>query len=134
MKLRALVTSLSSAEIAVLKRLLLARENALLSADADEYAVNNYACPHCGHRKFFKNGRVRGSQRFKCHKCSKTFGLKTNTMFHATRKPLDLWSQYIDLLFEQKSIRQIVRELEIAPPTAFFWKHKILAGRNYRSR
>ena len=79
-----------------------------------------------GHRKFYKNGRVLGTQRFKCHQCSKTFGMKTNTLFHGTRKPLSVWSRYIDLLFEQKSMREIAKELDLAITTAFFWRHKIL--------
>ena len=110
------------------KRLLLAREHEDLSADADEYAINNYACPYCGYRKFYKNGRVRDTQRFKCHECSKTFGMKTNTLFHGTRKPLSVWSRYIDLLFEQKSIRAIAKDLDLAVTTAFFWRHKILVA------
>lgn len=126
MELRNIIDSLSRTQLATAKKLLLAKEHEYLSADSNEYAINNYACPHCGHRKFYKNGKVRENQRFKCHGCSKTFGIRTNTLFHGTRKPISVWSRYIDCLFEQKSVRKIAEELDLAASTAFFWRHKVL--------
>lgn len=91
-----------------------------------ENSQNNFTCPHCGHDKIYKNGSVRGSQRFKCHKCNKSFGMTTNTIFQKTQKDLSVWKQYIDLMFENRSIRYISEKLKISVPTSFYWRHKIL--------
>ena len=126
MNLRRIIKSLSDLEKKELKRLLLLEEVSVDSENIDKNSVNNFSCPHCQGYKIHKNGHVRRVQRYKCRECGKTFSLRTNTLLHGTKKNSSLWSAYLDLLFEQKSVRHISKQLEIGHTTAFYWRHKVL--------
>ena len=131
MEMASLIKSLSPSELQELKTLLLQNDidAATNSAeDVEKHAVNQISCPHCQSNRIFKNGHVRGVQRYRCHGCQKTFSLRTNTPLNKTRKPVEVWSAYIDLLFEQKSLRHIANKLEISLTTSFYWRHKILGS------
>jgi len=91
-----------------------------------ENSQNNFTCPHCGHDKIYKNGSVHGKPRFKCHSCNKSFGLTTKTIFAKSKKDLGMWKQYIELMFENRSIRYIAEKMKISVSTSFYWRHKIL--------
>ena len=50
--------------------------HALSSMDA---AIAGAGCPHCNRFKRVKNGLGRGTQRYHCKDCSRTFNAATNT-------------------------------------------------------
>ncbi len=91
-----------------------------------EKSLNSHICPHCKSGKIRKNGVINGTQRFKCMSCNKFYSIKTNTLFQNSNKSLDVWFQYIDLMFEGKSLSQIAGMMNINIKTAFYWRHKIL--------
>ena len=88
---------------------------------------NPTKCPHCNSENVTNRGSCRGIKRYKCKECSKTFNAKTKTAFHHTKKPLETWNKYLDLMFtNQMPLRKIAKATGLNLRTAFFWRHKIL--------
>ena len=92
-----------------------------------ESCINNSNCPHCQGNHIVKIGKVNGIQRFKCRNCGKNFSLKTNTAFAYSKKSIEIWHAYIELMSDKLSIRKIAERLKINKNTALLWRHKILS-------
>jgi len=84
-------------------------------------------CPHCGHPKYVKFGVDKGSQRYKCKSCNRNFTEYTGTWLEGIHKK-ELIDEYLQLMFEEKSLDKITELLGINKKTAFDWRHKILAS------
>lgn len=84
------------------------------------------ACPYCNNIKFIKYGKYNNIQRYKCKECSKTFSLSTNTPWSYTKKNMQMWIKYIDLMFNCNTLKECANKLSIHITTAFAWRHKIL--------
>ena len=85
------------------------------------------SCPNCGSASFKKFGRVRGKQRYMCKECSKTFGANNKTAFYCSKRPLEQWNHYIELMFSGHfSLRRMAENVGIHYTTAFYWRQKIL--------
>ena len=87
---------------------------------------NNYRCPHCNSTHIVKNGKSGKEQQFKCLDCKKNYSIKTKTLFFHTRKSINKWKEYIELMKDGKSLRYIAEKLNINLKTSFYWRHKIL--------
>ena len=87
---------------------------------------NNCICPHCNHNHIVKMGKNGTVQKFKCKDCGKMFSVKTNTIFANSNKPISLWKEYIQLMFDGLTLEKISKRLSINIKTAFYWRHKIL--------
>ena len=88
---------------------------------------NPTKCPHCECENVTTRGSCRGIKRYKCKECSKTFNAKTKTAFHHTKRPLETWNHYIELMFSgHMSLRKIAKETGLNLRTAFYWRHKVL--------
>jgi len=85
------------------------------------------ACPHCGGRHYFRYGKMRGLQRFKCKDCGRTFTEYTGTWLDGIHKK-SLAAPYMSLMIEHSSLDKIRRQLNINKKTAFDWRHKILSS------
>lgn len=83
-------------------------------------------CPHCQSTKFVKNGTSRGTKRFLCKDCGKSFTTTTNTIFFNAKKDILIWQKYIHCMVEKYSLRKTAEICDISLPTAFAWRHKIL--------
>ena len=85
-------------------------------------------CPHCKHTEIRSAGKARGVQRYKCKSCKKTFNAKTKTAFHCTKKSLDVWNDFLDLMFnyDPMGVRKMGEHLGIHYRTAFHWRHKVM--------
>lgn len=95
---------------------------------------NGYVCPHCGKIHIRKHGTKQGKQRYICMDCGKTFTEYNNTVFFSTKKTLNLWLEYIELMMTGLSLAKIADKLNISVPTAFQWRHKILKTiKNFQS-
>jgi transposase-like protein len=91
-----------------------------------EELLNKQACcPHCGEKHYYRYGKDKGSQRFKCNECHRTFTEYTGTWQEGLHKKV-LVDQYILMMSEQKSLDKISAALHINKKTAFDWRHKIL--------
>lgn len=85
-----------------------------------------HSCPHCKSTSFVKNGTSRGTKRFLCKDCGKSFTTTTNTIFFNKKKDLSVWQKYIHCMIEKYSLRKSAEICNIALSTAFYWRHKIL--------
>ena len=99
--------------------------------DSLELKLNNDSpnkCPHCGSTEIRSGGKARGIQRFKCKECRKTFGANNKTPFFYSKKSMETWNHYLDLMFNgyRMSVRDIAKASGIDKNTAFAWRHKIL--------
>lgn len=83
-------------------------------------------CPHCKSTHFVKNGTSRGTIRFLCKDCNKSFTTTTNTIFSNAKKDISIWQQYIHCMIEKYSLSKTAKICNISLPTAFAWRHKIL--------
>ena len=84
-------------------------------------------CPHCKHLKYVKFGIDKGSQRYKCKSCSRSFTEYTGTWM-AGLQHKDKIDDYLVLMLQEKSLDKIKVALSINKKTAFDWRHKILAS------
>lgn len=99
------------------------------SQEARRFQLDNKlgSCGHCGHTKYVKFGIDKGSQRYKCKSCKRSFTEYTGTwMARLQRK--DKIDDYLALMLEEKSLDKIKVALSINKKTAFDWRHKILAA------
>ena len=84
-------------------------------------------CPYCASFKYTKFGTDKGSKRYRCKECKRTFTEFTGTWLSKLHKK-DLTGEYIKLMSQEKSLDKIKVELGINKKTAFDWRHKILSG------
>jgi transposase-like protein len=92
-----------------------------------DYVSENPHCPDCDSEHIKKNGHYRGKQRFVCKACSRSLGLLTGTCVHGIHKK-KLWTAFVELSLESKSIRYISKKLSLSVPTVFDWRHKLLSS------
>ena len=83
-------------------------------------------CPRCEGKEYFKYGTDKGSQRFKCKECGRTFTEFTGTWLDGLHKKSQVL-EYIQLMIEGKSLDKISAIMHINKKTAFDWRHKILS-------
>jgi transposase-like protein len=84
-------------------------------------------CPHCSSKKYRKHGKDKGSQRYYCNSCKKTFTEYTGTWLSGIHKK-ELVTDYLKLMEQELSLDKIKDNLSINKKTAFDWRHKILSG------
>ena len=84
-------------------------------------------CPHCRHPKYVKFGIDKGSQRYKCKSCKRSFTEYTGTWMAGLQRK-DKIDDYLSLMMQEKSLDKIKHALAINKKTAFDWRHKILAS------
>jgi len=127
------LSSLSQADIAELQRAIEVLSTTSLdvpkSQESRRYLLDNKlgCCAHCGHKKYVKFGIDKGSQRYKCKSCRRSFTEYTGTWMAGLRHK-DKIDDYLNLMLEEKSLDKIKDALSINKKTAFDWRHKILAA------
>lgn len=84
-------------------------------------------CAHCGHTKYVKFGKDKGSQRYKCKSCKRSFTEYSGTWMDGLHRK-DKIDAYLKLMLEEKSLDKIKETLSINKKTAFDWRHKILSS------
>ena len=84
-------------------------------------------CPHCHSADYVKFGSDKGSKRYRCKNCKKTFTEYTGTWLENIHKK-ELLRPYLELMAQEKSLDEIKETLGINKKTAFDWRHKILSG------
>jgi len=84
-------------------------------------------CPHCSHDKYVRFGIDKGSQRYKCKSCKRSFTEYTGTWLAGLQRK-DMVADYLELMLQEKGLDKISETLGINKKTAFDWRHKILAA------
>lgn len=99
------------------------------SQESRRYILDNKlgCCPHCSHSKYVRFGTDKGSQRYKCKSCKRSFTEYTGTWMAGLQRK-DKIDAYLVLMMEEKSLDKIKESLKINKKTAFDWRHKILAS------
>ncbi len=85
------------------------------------------SCPHCSSKKYRKHGKDKGSQRYYCNACKRTFTEYTGTWLSGIHKK-ELVSEYLELMEQELSLDKIKKRMGINKKTAFDWRHKILSS------
>jgi transposase-like protein len=83
-------------------------------------------CPHCRAEHVVRHGQASGLQRYQCRQCRRTFNALTGTPLARLRHKAK-WLQQSDALLLGLTIRQASERLQVAPSTAFRWRHRFLA-------
>ena len=89
------------------------------------------ACPHCSGKSYVRTGIDKGSQRYKCKSCTRSFTEFTGTWVAGLRRR-DVISDYLAMMLEEKSLDKISAKLKMNKKTAFDWRHKILAALSHQ--
>ncbi|GAA3628675.1 IS1595-like element ISSsu9 family transposase [Flavivirga jejuensis] len=99
------------------------------SQDSRRFLLDNKlgCCAHCSHPKYVKFGIDKGSQRYKCKSCKRSFTEYTGTWMAGLQRK-DKIDNYLALMLEETSLDNIKEALSINKKTAFDWRHKILAS------
>ena len=84
------------------------------------------ACPHCRASRIVRNGQANSLQRYKCRACGHTFNALTGTPMARLRHK-GKWLAQAQVLSQGLSIHEAARKLDVAPSTAFRWRHRFLA-------
>jgi transposase-like protein len=83
-------------------------------------------CPHCRSERVVRNGQADGLQRYKCRGCGKTFNALSGTPMARLRHK-GKWLAQSQVLSEGLSVHAAAKRLQVAPSTAFRWRHRFLA-------
>jgi transposase-like protein len=83
-------------------------------------------CPHCEARHVVRHGTANGLRRYRCRECGRTFNALTGTPLARLRMKAK-WLEQARALAEGLTIHQAADRLEVAPSTAFRWRHRFLA-------
>ena len=116
-----------SEQVRLISDLLGRAEEDYLSLRRQQLYDKQACCPWCGSKKYHKNGKDKGSRRFKCRECEHTFTEYSGTWLDGLHKKSQV-AEYIGLMIEGKSLDKISRALHINKKTAFDWRHKILSS------
>ena len=91
----------------------------------------NPECPHCGSKRMEGWGKERnGLKRKRCLDCKRTFNPLTGTPLARLQKK-ECWLKYAGALNESLSVRKAAKASKVDKNTAFKWRHRFLAARNY---
>jgi len=101
--------------------------SAILEKRRDKLNNKIGSCPHCNSKKYRKNGIDKGSQRYYCNSCKRTFTEYTGTWMASIHKK-ELLGDYLKLMEQELSLDKIRDRLKINKKTAFDWRHKVLSG------
>lgn len=83
------------------------------------------SCPHCHSERVVRNGHASGLQRYKCRGCARTFNTLTATPLARLRHK-GKWQAQADVLQQGLSVHRAAEQLQVAPSTAFRWRHRFL--------
>ncbi len=98
-----------------------------LSFRREQLLNKQVGCPHCKSHKYYCFGKDKGSLRFKCKECQRTFTEHTGTWMAGIHKK-ELINDYLELMYQEKSLDRIKIALPINKKTAFDWRHKTLSS------
>jgi transposase-like protein len=126
-RLWALVGRLSRAQRQEVIDSLKAQATAVESIELVESArPQSRSCPYCGEHRIVRNGVADGLQRYKCRACGKTFNALTGTPLARLRHK-GKWLDQAQALADGLTVKRAAEHLNVAPSTAFRWRHRFLA-------
>jgi len=85
------------------------------------------SCPHCQSNSYIKQGKEKGSRRYKCKKCSKRFTEHTGTWINGIHKK-HLIPEFMNTIGLGLSLKKASKRIGIDAFTVFKWRHKFLSS------
>jgi len=117
---QALLTDLNSTKTA-------SDYSSLLNLRGDALDDKRAECPHCKSFNYIKNGRDKGSRKYKCKDCKCGFTEYTGTWINGIHKK-HLIPLFMKTLESSLSLVKSSNEIGISEPTVFSWRHKFLSS------
>ncbi len=87
---------------------------------------NIECCPNCGNETFWKAGKYKNNQRYKCKHCKKQFTANSNLIFSTTKLDLSTWLKYMECIVDKLSLRASASKVGVGLKTSYFMRHRIL--------
>lgn len=109
----------------VLEALHAGGDDAEVRSIAESRLMQTPACPHCEGGWIVRNGSASGLQRYKCRACRRTFNTLTCTPLARLRMKAK-WLRQQDVWVQALSVSKAAAALDVAPTTAFRWRHRFL--------
>lgn len=93
--------------------------------ESADYEVT--CCPRCGCVEIVRKGRAKdGSQRYLCHGCGRTFGMRTGRVVGMSKLPAEKWMAYIQCFVDRLSLRACAERIGVSLPTSLFMRRRLL--------
>lgn len=99
----------------------------LLKLRGDSLDDKRAECPYCKGFNFSKNGKDKGSRKYKCKDCKRGFTEYTGTWINGVHKK-HLIPLFMKTLEVSLSLVKSSKEIGISEPTVFSWRHKFLSS------
>ena len=99
----------------------------LLQLRGDALDDKRSECPHCQSPNYYKNGKDKGSRRYKCKDCKRGFTEYTGTWINGIHKK-HLIPEFLKTLESSLSLIKSSQETGLDPGTIFNWRHKFLSA------
>ena len=84
-------------------------------------------CPGCQSSNYYKNGKDKGSRKYKCKDCKRGFTEYTGTWINGIHKK-HLIPEFLKTLESSLSLIKSSKETGLDPGTIFNWRHKFLSS------
>ena len=99
----------------------------LLKLRGDALDDKRAECPHCKSTNYCKNGKDKGSRKYKCKDCKRGFTEYTGTWINGIHKK-HLIPSFMKTLEANLSLKKTSKEVGISEVTSFNWRHKFLSS------
>ena len=99
----------------------------ILAIRGDSLDAKASECPHCDSPSYHKSGKDKGSRRYKCNDCGRTFTEYTGTWISGIHRK-ELIPEFLRTMERSLSLKKTSKELTISEVTAFNWRHKVLSA------
>lgn len=101
--------------------------DAMYQMERDAVGGDVKCCPRCGCVEIVKKGKARdGSQRYLCHGCGRTFGVRTGSVVGMSKLPAEKWMAYVQCFIDRLSLRACAERVGVSLPTSLFMRRRIL--------
>lgn len=99
----------------------------LLKARGDILDNKGAECPHCGSCHYSKYGSDKGSRRYRCAECKRTFTEYTGTWVSGIHNK-EVIPEFLRTMESELSIIKTSKKVGIDVGTVFRWRHKLLSA------
>jgi transposase-like protein len=113
--------------LSVEQRASLMRTLRAFDSDGETLGGRPHACPHCEHQRVVGWGSARGSKRWRCKRCERTFTPTTGTVA-ARLRYREAWPEFAAALIDGETLDGISERCGIDRSTAHRWRTRFLSG------
>ena len=101
--------------------------SSLLNLRGDALDDKRAECPHCKSTSYCKNGKDKGSRKYKCKDCKRGFTEYAGTWINGIHRK-HLIPSFMKTLETNLSLIKSAKEVGISETTSFNWRHKFLSA------